>query len=105
MLRGAVAALAESADEQNRLLTAQGFPAEFGNDELALGLDDAFAAAADMIEKGEITVAQAQAVAPLDRLLESWGGPSDVWSRDSLWSDERWEQARGLARAALTVLP
>ena len=105
MLKEAVAALAESADQQNRLLTARGFSAEFGNDELALGLDDAFAAAADMMATGELTQAQAEAAGALDRLLASWGEPSDVWRRDSLWSDDRWEQARALARAALDVLP
>jgi hypothetical protein len=40
MMREAIADLAASAEEQDRKLCDEGFPAAYGNDELVLAFDD-----------------------------------------------------------------
>jgi hypothetical protein len=79
----------------------------YGNDELALELGDILPAAGHMQEWGEISDAEVAAVKPLDRLLTKWSGSanSDFWRREALWTDERWEEVRRLAREALAFLP
>lgn len=68
--------LAAPAEEQIRYLddsfaslTGGGRAAVYGNDELALELGDIFCAAYDMIEHGELSHAEKEAVRPLEELL------------------------------------
>jgi hypothetical protein len=94
-LRRAVATLAAPAGEQIQyldesftLLTGSGSAAGFGNDELALELDDIFHAATDMIEHGELTRAEQEAIQPLGLLLTHWSGQenADFWRREALFA-------------------
>lgn len=70
------------------------------NDKLAFELEDIFCAAGDMREWGEISDAEVAAVKPLDSLLEKWSGSAnaDLWRREALWTDERWEVIRAQSR-------
>ncbi|WP_324750294.1 hypothetical protein SH591_01990 [Sphingomonas sp. LY54] len=79
----------------------------YGNDELALELNDIFLAAGHMREWGEISDAEVAAVKPLDDLLEKWSGEanSDFWQREALWTDPRWKEVRKCASQALAALP
>jgi hypothetical protein len=113
-LRQAVARLSWEADEQHAYLESilaphgpAGSGVGYGNDELALELDDIFCAAGDMREWGKISDAEVAAVKPLDLLLDRWSGPanSDFWRREALWSDERWEEVRACAKQVLASLP
>lgn len=105
LLRNAIANLAAHADLQDQHLTAHGFTAGYGNDELALNFDDMFMAAADMIQAGELTAAQRDAALPLDQLLNRWSAQSnaDFWNRRALWTDHRWEEIRSTAKTALAA--
>ena len=113
-LRQAVAVLAAPADKQVRHLdegfeplTGGGSAADYGNDELALELDDAFHAADDMIWHGELRETEKEAIKPLDDLLRKWSGQdnADFWRREALYDDPRWGEVRSLAAFALTQLP
>jgi hypothetical protein len=113
-LRQAIANLAAPADEQVAWLDAIHGPlaggtsaAGYGNDELALELDDIYHAAGDMLEHGEIREAEIDAVKPLDELLVRWSGESNAgfWTREALYTDPRWDAVRQCARRALDALP
>ena len=113
-VRQAVANLAATAEEQVRYLdegfaslTGGGSAAAYGNDELALELEDMFQAANDMIEYGELTVAEKEAINPLHALLDKWSGGEngDFWGRDALFHDARWAEVRACAARALAALP
>jgi hypothetical protein len=113
-LRQAILRLSWGADEQHAYLesilasvSGAGSGVSYGNDELALDLDDIFCAAEDMRERGEISDAEVAAVKPLDALLEKWSGSSnsDFWRREALWTDERWQEVRAYAQQALAALP
>ena len=111
-LRGAIANLAASADEQaahlDRVhipLTGGGSAANYSNDELALEFDDVFHAAGHMIDAGELTTWQRDAALPLDQTLKQWSGQvhADFWKREALWSDPRWDEVRSIAKKALAA--
>lgn len=113
-LRQAVRYLAAPAAEQiahlDQLMspvTGGGSAAAYGNDELALTLDDLFFASNDMISHGELTEAEAAAIRPLDELLTELSGKQNAsfWRRESLDDDERWNEVRSLAGQALAQLP
>jgi hypothetical protein len=109
-LREAVIRLSWSADEQHAYLESILAPLSgvgYGNDELALELEDIFCAAGDMLELGEISDAEVAALKPLDSLLENWSGSAnrDFWRREALWTDRRWEEIRACAKQALGSLP
>ena len=113
-VRHAVANLAATAEEQVRYLdesftslTGGGSAADYGNDELALEFDGMFQAADDMIEHGELTPAEKEALLPLDALLRKWGGQenADFWRREALFDDARWAEVRACAARALAVMP
>lgn len=113
-LRQAVANLAAPADEQVRFLdegftslTGGGSAAAYGNDELALELDDMFHAADDMIQQGELSEAEKEAIHPLDALLAEWSGQenADFWRGEALFHDARWAEIRACAARTLARLP
>jgi len=114
LLRQAVANLAAPAEEQVRYLdkihkplTGGGSAAGYGNDELALELDDIFHAAGDMIDHGQLTEPEKDAIRPLDELLLKWSGPNNAefWAREALFHDPRWSEVRACAAKALERLP
>ncbi|RYD66947.1 MAG: hypothetical protein EOP58_04310 [Sphingomonadales bacterium] len=113
-LRKAVSVLAAPAAEQaahlDHLFSALvngGSAAAYGNDELALELDDIFVAANDMIECGELTEHEAALIRPLNTMLGDLSGKqhADFWLRNALADDPRWVEVRALAAAALKKLP
>ena len=113
-LRQAVANLAAPAEEQVRHLdrlfvsmTAGGSAEAYGNDELVEEFYDIFPATNDMIEYGELTEAEKEAVSPLEATLTRWCGQRDgeFWSRDALFHDPRWADIRACALRALADLP
>jgi hypothetical protein len=113
-LRQTVANLAAPAEEQVRHLdqifvpiTGGGTAEAHGNDELALEFDDQFGCADHMIEQGELSEDQKQALRPLDALLGRWSGRhnADFWRREALFDDPRWAEVRACADRALGSLP
>ena len=114
MLREAVAILAappnEQVDHLDRIFiecTGGGCAAAYGNDELALGLDDILLATNHMIEFGEISANEVAAIKPLaDHFLAYWQ-PEDAtfWHRAALFDDPRWQDVRAFARTVLNRLP
>ena len=113
-LRQSVRRLAASPEEQVAYLdsilghmTSDGDVSGYGNDELAMDLEDIFLASADMIDHGELTAIEKAAIEPLDSLLEKWSGKkhADFWARSALFSDTRWREVRNVASTALAHLP
>lgn len=112
-LRQAIANLAAPAHEQDAYLVsilghlAPNGGRGYGNDELSLELENWFGACPHMLEWDEVSQAQIDAIIPLDAFLEKWSGEAnaDFWVRDALWTDPRWEEARILARRALSLFP
>ncbi|MDX2208883.1 MAG: hypothetical protein SFV20_00840 [Sphingopyxis sp.] len=113
-LRQSVSNLAAPADEQARYLdrlftslTCGGSASGYGNDELALELEDIFRAADDMVDHGELTEMEKEAVQPLDEMLAEWSSQdnADFWRRDALFVDPRWAEVRSCASRALAQLP
>ena len=113
-LRQAVAVLAAPAGEQARYLdegfaslTGGGSAAVYGNDELALELEDILVAANDMIDHGELAEEEKAAIRPLGALLSQWSGEenADFWTREALFDDARWTEVRACAARALAHLP
>lgn len=94
-------------DELMTPLTGGGSAAAYGNDELALSLDDIFHASKDMISHRELTEEEAAVIRPLDELLTQLSGKhnADFWRREALGADARWAEVRALARSALLSLP
>ena len=114
MLREAVANLAAPAEEQvaylDRIfvpLTGGGSAAGYGNDELALELEDIAPATADMMDFGEITAEEVEAVKAIDLLIAQYQQEHDpvFWRREALFDDPRWQNVREVAAQALAQLP
>ena len=101
-LREAIAILAAPADVQDRTPCAEGFPTDYGNDELALMFDDIYPTVRDELNAEQSTAAQR-----LDDLLALYSGPRNraFWAREALWHDKRWEAVRSCAREALSAFP
>lgn len=114
MLRGAVVNLAAPADAQAAYLdrifvqcTGGGSAAAYGNDELALELDDIFMANGHMMEFGEITPDEVAAIQFLNDLVADYwqGDDTSFWSREALFVDPRWIEVRTEATRVLRQLP
>jgi len=113
-LRQAIARFAADADEQHAYLesifahpTRTGDATGYGNDELAEEFDGIYRATGHMLEWGEITQEEIDAAKPLEALLDQWSGEqnADLWRREALWQDPRWEQVRQCARQVLSQYP
>ena len=114
LLREAVANLAASADAQVSYLDDSfagltgGQSAEaYGNDELGMEFDDSFMAVGHMLEYGEISQAEIDALRSLDEMLSQWSGSEhkDFWARKALFGDPRWQAIRLRASEVLALLP
>jgi hypothetical protein len=106
--------LAAPPDEQAEYLdrifircTGGGSAAAYGNEELALQLDDSLSPTAHMIEFGEITANEAAAIKLLnDHFLAYWQPDDPIfWGRDALFHDPRWQEVRAMAAHILNKLP
>lgn len=113
-LRKSVANLAASAEDQASYLDDSfsgltgGKSAEaYGNDELALEFEDSFIAVGHMLECGEISQSEIDALRSLDEMLARWSGQrhKDFWARKALFEDPRWEAIRLRASEVLALLP
>jgi hypothetical protein len=113
-LRTATARLAAPAEQQLAWLHALFLPlvrdgdtSGYGNDELALQFEDYAISIDHMLNAGELTSGQADALRTLDRILLSWSGKQhpEFWTRDALLTDPRWVDVRQRAKAALDLLP
>lgn len=60
-----------------------------------------------MLECGEITPEEIDALRPLDAMLARWSGPehSELWARRALFEDPRWRAIRLEAAEVLARLP
>ena len=97
----ALRTLGGSADEQ--LARFPDFVAK--PDELALDFDDAYLLLRQC-QQLELSAAERDAVAAVDRLLERMTGPEHriLWTEAALRHAPEWERVRDAARAALRVL-
>lgn len=114
MLREAVANLAASAEAQVAYLDSSfsgltgGKSAEaYGNDELAMEFDDSFIAIGHMLEFGEVSQDEIDALRTLDEMLNCWSGSAhkDFWAREASFKDPRWQAIRSRAAEVLALLP
>lgn len=114
ILRETVANLAAAAEAQVAYLdnsfsrlTGGGSAEAYGNDELALEFEDSFVAVDHMLECGEITPEEIDALRLLDAMLARWSGPeqSEFWARRALFEDPRWRAIRLEAAEVLARLP
>ena len=112
-LRDALQRLAATPEEQDAWLTDI-FSDVFGDEaknthceELALELHNLLVASSYLIETGQASKSQIEAVQPLDNYLESLSSQkeSGFWAREALFKDKRWELVRQLAKDALKAFP
>ena len=77
----------------------------YGNDELALELEDNLSILPNLLNAGLIQMETVDSIKPLDIFLEENSGQenADFWARDALHHDERWNEVRRLARTALAA--
>ena len=77
----------------------------YGNDELALELEDNLFILPNLLNAGLIQMETVDSIKPLDIFLDENSGQenADFWARDALHHDERWNEVRRLARTALAA--
>lgn len=94
-----IALLAADAETQASYLDGIGAGSGHDLDELALEFDDDFRAC----PRDQLTMPQLEALAALDRILETLGGSAHAtfWNREALHNDPRWREVRGAARKVL----
>lgn len=112
-LRAAVANLAAPADLQVAYLdelfipcTGGGSAEGYGNIELVEEFYDIFLALNHMLECEEIKQSEVDAILLLDAILSSICADQDdlLWTREALFTDERWKQIRINASGVLKEL-
>lgn len=112
-LRAAVANLAAPADLQVAYLdelfipcTGGGSAEGYGNIELVEEFYDIFLALNHMLECEEIRQSEVDAILLLDAILSSICADQDdlLWTREALFTDERWKQIRINASGVLKEL-
>jgi hypothetical protein len=113
-LRAATARLSSQAEEQEFYLrklllpiAVDGDSPSYGCDELGLQFEDYFVSAKMMLEAGELSRLQFDALNSLNTVLDTWSGEqnADFWRRDALRDDPRWAEVRLLAQRAIDLLP
>ncbi|MEU2393469.1 hypothetical protein [Streptomyces sp. NPDC007369] len=74
-------------------------------DEIALGFDDAFRLAGQLVEDGQLSQAALPRLRMIDEVFSEMGrdAGADRWTRDALPTDAGWDRARRLAREVLTA--
>jgi len=110
VLRDRVKRLAADAQTQSDWLTESFAPifgeaaSRTGNDELALEFSDSLEF---VLDNKWLSPPQAAALHALDAYLESISGQEnwEAWTREALFTDQRWIEVRKLAQAALNTLP
>jgi hypothetical protein len=100
----------EQADYLDRIFvhcTGGGSAAAYGNDELALELDDILLATDHMIEFGELSADELATIRELSEHFDAFWKPKDpsFWTREALFDDRRWQGVRDLAARVLRRLP
>ncbi len=110
VLRDRVARLAADAQTQSDWLTDIFSPvfdeaaSQTGNDELALDFSDSLEF---VLDNNWLSPSQADALRALDAYLETISGQEnwEAWTREALFTDQRWIEVRKLAQAALNTMP
>ncbi len=111
-LKGSIERLTWTAEQQVAYLdsilghmTAAEDASGYGNDELALELEDNLFILPNLLDAGLVKMETVDLIKPLDIFLEENSGQenADFWARDALYHDERWNEVRRLARTALAA--
>ncbi|WP_237536358.1 hypothetical protein [Streptomyces sp. SID5785] len=74
-------------------------------DEIALGFDDAFGLAGQLVEEGQISPAVLPCLQMIDETFSEMSLDSGVdrWTKAAMLTDAGWHRARHLAREVLTA--
>ncbi|MCX5130005.1 hypothetical protein [Streptomyces sp. NBC_00347] len=101
MLIEAVLVVAAAASAQMAWLEKHGVPP----DEIALGFDDVFRLAGQLVEEGQLSPAVLPRLQMIDQVFGEIGQDSgaDRWTRAAMSTDARWDSARQLAREVLAA--
>ncbi|MEM8723927.1 MAG: hypothetical protein AAGE86_00250 [Pseudomonadota bacterium] len=111
-LRDGVELLAAPANEQVerldhwfREITGGGSAEAYGNYELLAGYCEDVIAMSYLVQIGQVTNTEADAMLRLDTFIGETIKDEDFYERDALFSDPRWEGIRIAAREVLAELP
>lgn len=113
-LRASIVNLAASPEAQVAYLdaffasmTGGGSAEGYGNGELIHQFDDVWSVIGSVVEWGEISPFEVDAISPLSDLLDQLCANAEpgFWLRPALYSDVRWEAFRHCARQVLEALP
>ncbi|MER7733636.1 hypothetical protein ABTX80_22350 [Streptomyces erythrochromogenes] len=101
MLIEAVAVVAADATAQLAWLQRYDVPP----DEIALGFDDGFRLAGQLVEEGQLSPEVQPPLRTIDEIFNEMSRPEgpDRWTREALSTDAGWARARQLAREVLTA--
>ncbi len=101
MLIEAVVVVAAAAADQVAWLEKYDVPP----DEIALGFDDAFRLAGQLVEEGRLSPVVLPRLQMIDEVFceMSQAAGMDRWTREALSTDVEWDRARQLAREVLTA--
>ncbi|MFG2339887.1 hypothetical protein [Streptomyces yangpuensis] len=101
MLIEAVAVVAAAATAQVAWLERYDVPP----DEIALGFDDAFRLAGQLVEEGELSPVVLPRLQMIDEVFSEIDQDSGVdrWTRAAMSTDVGWDRARQLAREVLAA--
>ncbi|MFJ9598074.1 hypothetical protein ACIRS3_35690 [Streptomyces virginiae] len=101
MLIEAVLVVAAAAPAQVAWLEKYDVPP----DEIALGFDDAFGLAGQLVEEGQISPAVLPCLQMIDEVFSEIGLDSGVdrWTKAAMSTDVGWDRARQLAREVLAA--
>jgi hypothetical protein len=74
-------------------------------DELALSFNDIAAARENMLQCGELSNKECEAIERLDKYLDQMSGSenAELWTVHALNTSKEWEEVRALAKLALSI--